>query len=132
MENSNCLPRREFGKLVRMRPASADWKTLLILAATLLRAGLCLAQAVDAGKGVATAGWAEVEITPPLGIALGGRGGAETLASRVIDPLYAQVLYLKDGKGISFVLASFDLLGLPHRSEEHTSELQSLRHLVCR
>src|SRR5205814_5295754 len=22
--------------------------------------------------------------------------------------------------------------GLPHRSEEHTSELQSLRHLVCR
>src|ERR1035437_9200924 len=97
-----------------MRPASTRWKTLLILAGTLLRAGLCLAQAGDAGKGVATAGWAEVEITPTLGIALGGRGGAETLANRVIDPLYAQVLYLKDDKGTGFVLASFDLIGLPH------------------
>ena len=41
-----------------------------------------------------------------------GRG--KTLASKVIDPLYAQVLYLKDGKGTGFVLASFDLIGLPH------------------
>jgi neutral ceramidase len=97
-----------------MRPASAGWKTLLILAATLLRASLCVAQAGEAGKGGATAGWAEVEITPPLGIALGGHGGAETLANRMIDPLYAQVLYLKDGKGTGFVLASFDLIGLPH------------------
>src|ERR1035441_2519781 len=31
------------------------------------------------------------------------------------------------------MLADFlDALGIPHRSEEHTSELQSLRHLVCR
>src|ERR1035437_10192788 len=97
-----------------MRPASAGWKTPLILAATLLCASLCLTQAGEAGQSAATAGWAEVEITPPLGIALGGRGGAETLASRVIDPLYAQVLYLKDGKGTGFVLASFDLIGLPH------------------
>jgi hypothetical protein len=73
-----------------------------------------LALARGAGSGPATAGWAEVEITPPLGIALGGRGGAETLANKVIDPLYAQVLYLKDGKGTGFVLASFDLIGLPH------------------
>ena len=87
---------------------------MLALAATFLRAGLCLAQAGEEGKGAATAGWAEVEITPPLGIALGGRGGAETLANRVIDPLYAQVLYIKDGKGTGFVLASFDLIGLPH------------------
>src|SRR5262245_65024237 len=27
---------------------------------------------------------------------------------------------------------SFDLIAVPSRSEEHTSELQSLRHLVCR
>jgi hypothetical protein len=97
-----------------MRPASAGWKIPLLLVATLLFAGLCLAPAREAGQGAATAGWAEVEITPPLGIALGGRGGAETLASKVIDPLYAQVLYLKDGKGTGFVLASFDLIGLPH------------------
>ncbi len=85
---------------------------LLVLAAALLP--VALAQAGEAGSGRATAGWAEVEITPPLGIALGGRGGAETLANQVIDPLYAQVLYLKDGKGAGFVLASFDLIGLPH------------------
>ena len=85
---------------------------LLILAAALLPADL--AQAGEAGNGRPIAGWAEVEITPPLGIALGGRGGAETLANQVIDPLYAQVLYLKDGKGTGFVLASFDLIGLPH------------------
>ena len=97
-----------------MRPASAGWRILLLLAATLLFAGRCLAPAREAGKGPAIAGWAEVEITPPLGIVLGGRGGAETLANKVIDPLYAQVLYLRDGKGTGFVLASFDLIGLSH------------------
>ena len=60
------------------------------------------------------AGWAEVDITPPLGIALGGRGGPETPATKVLDPLYAQVLYLRDGKGAGLVLASFDLIGLSH------------------
>jgi hypothetical protein len=62
----------------------------------------------------ATAGWAEVDITPPLGIALGGRGGPETLARKVRDPLFAQLIYLKDSKGKGFVLVSFDLVGLPH------------------
>src|ERR1035441_8643024 len=114
MEDSNCLAHREFGKLLSMRPASTRWKTLLILAGTLLRAGLCLVQAGDAGQSAATAGWAEVEITPPLGIALGGRGGGGKLAQRGVDPLSPQVLYLKDGKGTGFVLASFDLIGLPH------------------
>lgn len=59
------------------------------------------------------AGWAEVDITPALGIGLGGRGGPETKASKVLDPLFAQVLYLRDTKGAGFVLASFDLIGLP-------------------
>src|SRR5881396_1103780 len=63
---------------------------------------------------VALAGWAEIEITPPLGIALGGRGGPGTLANKVLDPLYAQVLYLKDGKGTGFVLVSFDIVGITH------------------
>ncbi|MFN7141952.1 MAG: hypothetical protein ACK4UN_21745, partial [Limisphaerales bacterium] len=60
------------------------------------------------------AGWSEVEITPPLGIALGGRGGNYTLAKQVLDPLYAQVTYLKDSKGTGFVIVSLDLVGLSH------------------
>src|ERR1039458_10482562 len=33
---------------------------------------------------------------------------------------------------LKIVPAPYELPGMPHRSEEHTSELQSLRHLVCR
>ena len=72
----------------------------------------------DLTKGVTkeqvSAGWAEVEITPPLGIGLGGRGGPGTLATKTLDPLFAQVLYLKDTKGEGFVLVSFDVVALPH------------------
>src|SRR2546421_5676155 len=70
--------------------------------------------AAENAEAAAMAGWAQVEITPPLGIGLGGRGGPETLAKNNLDPLYAQVLYLKDSKGTGFVLASFDLVSLPH------------------
>jgi neutral ceramidase len=59
-------------------------------------------------------GWAEVEITPPLGIGLGGRGGPNTVAKKILDPLFAQVTYLKDSNGKGFVLVSFDLVGMPH------------------
>ncbi len=62
----------------------------------------------------ASAGWAEIEITPPLGIALGGRGGPSTASAKVLDPLFAQVLFLKDANGNGFVLVSFDLISLAH------------------
>jgi neutral ceramidase len=62
----------------------------------------------------ASAGWAEVEITPPLGIFLGGRGGPLTRAAKVLSPLFAQVTCLKDVNGNLFVLVSFDLVGMPH------------------
>ncbi len=74
----------------------------------------------------ALAGWAQVEITPPLGIAMGGRGGNYTLARQVMDPLYAQIVYIKDGKGIGFALVSFDLVGLPHSLSDQIR--QSLVH----
>ncbi|HOX57233.1 MAG TPA: hypothetical protein P5205_11360 [Candidatus Paceibacterota bacterium] len=97
-----------------MKLGSAGRRTLFVLAITVWFQGLCLSQPFEPGKAQAVAGWAEVEITPPLGIALGGRGGAETTANKVLDPLFAQVLCLRDGNGDGFVLASLDLIGLPH------------------
>lgn len=95
-----------------MRRACAVWGLPLALSAVL---GLGAHPAPAAQTGVAaTAGWAEVGITPPLGIALGGRGGAETTANKVLDPLFAHVLCLRDGHGKGLVLVSLDLIGLPH------------------
>jgi neutral ceramidase len=91
-----------------------------VIAANLLRAILPVVAihfacpASDAENTKSQAGWAEVEITPPLGIGLGGRGGPETVAKKVLDPLYAEVLYVKDSKGTGFVLISFDLVALSH------------------
>ncbi|MDB6024498.1 MAG: hypothetical protein JWM68_721 [Verrucomicrobiales bacterium] len=68
----------------------------------------------EGDKTTATAGWAEVDITPPLGVVMGGRGLTETVGKKLLDPLMAQVLYLKDNKGTGFVLVSFDLVGMPH------------------
>ncbi|MDQ6632210.1 MAG: DUF126 domain-containing protein, partial [Verrucomicrobiota bacterium] len=62
-----------------------------------------------------TAGWSEIEITPPLGIALGGRGAPSTTAKKILDPLFGQVLFLKDAKGTGFVLVSLDLVGMSHK-----------------
>ncbi len=36
------------------------------------------------------------------------------LATKVLDPLFAQVLYVKDANGAGFVLVSFDVVALPH------------------
>ncbi len=84
------------------------FRRILVIAAFSFCRGLGAAQIG------AQAGWAEVEITPPLGIGLGGRGGPETVAKKVLDPLFAEVLYVKDPKNTGFVLVSFDVIGLPH------------------
>ncbi len=86
---------------------------ILALAVVCLGAGAIAADSSSKNDGFAKGGWAEVDITPPLGIALGGRAGPGTKANRVLDPLKAQVLILKDSKGKDFALASFDLVGLP-------------------
>lgn len=82
---------------------SGEW---LLLAVWLLTA--------PKSDAAALAGWAEVKITPPIGVALGGRGGPDAHATKVLDPLYGQVLVLKDGKGAGFVLISLDVVGIQH------------------
>jgi neutral ceramidase len=67
---------------------------------------------------IASGGWAEVEITPPPGIALGGRGGPDAEVTKVIDPLYGHVVILKDAKGAGFVLVSLDVVGMQHDTSE--------------
>jgi neutral ceramidase len=75
---------------------------------------LFIAHRICAETVPAQAGWAEVDITPPLGVEMGGRGPTETVGKKVLDPLKAQVLFLKDAKGAGFALVSFDLVGMPH------------------
>ena len=105
----NCIRAKTSGTLQAVIPSSFLRSILL---ATVITLASLSAEAAENAK--AQAGWAEVEITPPLGIGLGGRGGPETVAKRILDPLYAQVLYLKDPQGTGFVLISFDLVALPH------------------
>ena len=62
----------------------------------------------------ARAGWAEAEITPPLGLPMGGRGPRFTPGARVLDPLMAQALVLEDGAGHRQVWVSLDLIGLDY------------------
>src|SRR5688572_29203822 len=86
---------------------------LLILGLASMGIGIAAERAASA-----SAGWAEVEITPPLGIALGGRGGADAEVTGILDPLYAHVLVLKDAKGTGFVLISLDVVGMQHDTSE--------------
>jgi len=71
-----------------------------------------------AGAAEALAGFTEIDITPPLGIALGGRGCTITHADGVLHPLGAGVTVLKDADGNTVVLVSFDLPGVSCRLGE--------------
>lgn len=61
-------------------------------------------------------GWAQIDITPPLGLAMGGRGSRFTPGTAVLDPLIAQALVLEDAGGNRLLWISMDLLGLSHRA----------------
>ena len=91
---------------------------IILLSIFVLLRGNTSQSAEPKSQSVASAGWSEIEITPPLGIALGGRGAPSTASRKVLDPLFAQVLYLKDAKGTGFVLVSFDLISLSHELSE--------------
>ncbi len=60
------------------------------------------------------AGWAEVEITPPLGLPMGGRGPQFAPGAEVRDSLMAQALILEDGAGNRQLWVSLDLIGMDH------------------
>jgi neutral ceramidase len=60
----------------------------------------------------AMAGLAEVDITPPIGIDLGGRGCSNESSDAILDPLVAQATVLKDPDGRTLVIVSLDLIGL--------------------
>ena len=59
----------------------------------------------------ALAGWAEADITPPLGFPMGGRGPVFDPAQQVADPLLAQVVVLQDHRRRRLLLASLDIVG---------------------
>jgi len=69
--------------------------------------------AVDAETPVALAGFGEIDITPPVGIELGGRGCGSEASVGVLDSLFADVTVLKDVKANRLVMVSLDLVGMP-------------------
>jgi neutral ceramidase len=60
----------------------------------------------------ARAGWAEGDITPPLGLPMGGRGPRFAPGAAVLDPLLAQALVLEDARGNRTLWISVDQDGL--------------------
>ena len=58
------------------------------------------------------AGWAGIDITPPLGLPLGGRGPRFTNGATLLDPLTAHALLLEDAKGSRTLWLSLDLIGV--------------------
>ncbi|MBN1641245.1 MAG: hypothetical protein JXA09_08415 [Anaerolineae bacterium] len=62
---------------------------------------------------VQRAGWAEIDITPPLGLPMGGRGQRFTPGASVLDPLLAQAVALEDARGNRTLWVSVDLIGFP-------------------
>lgn len=82
---------------------------IIRLAAFLL---LLLAVANSAFAGDLTAGLARVEITPPVGFAMGGYAARQGPSTGVHDPLFATVLLLK-ADGVSVAIVSCDLRSFP-------------------
>lgn len=67
------------------------------------------------------AGWAQIEITPPLGLPMGGRGSRFTPGAEVLDPLLAQALVLEDAAGERLLWVSMDMIGMSYNA---TSQLR--------
>jgi hypothetical protein len=64
------------------------------------------------------AGWSEIDITPPLGTALGGDPGRDHGYQVVYDPAMAQVLALEDQAGARLGVVTLDVTGILWRDRE--------------
>jgi neutral ceramidase len=64
----------------------------------------------------ARAGWATADITPPLGLPMGGRGPQFAFGKEVLDPLEARVVVLEDRAGTRQLWISLDLVGVSTRT----------------
>jgi len=56
------------------------------------------------------AGWASCDITPPLGLPMGGRGPRFAAGTEVLTPLQAGVVVLEDGEKNRAVVVSVDVI----------------------
>jgi neutral ceramidase len=72
---------------------------------------------------MARAGWATIDITPPPGLPLGGRGPRFTPGATILDQLCAQALLLEDAKNERTLWLSFDLIGLSRPFANHLRQL---------
>src|ERR1035438_8606894 len=61
-----------------------------------------------------------------------GIGRVETDYRRILEDCEIDAVHICTPNSFHTAIARDALLAGKHRSEEHTSELQSLRHLVCR
>jgi neutral ceramidase len=59
------------------------------------------------------AGFAELDVTPPVGVYLAGYPGRDEPSDGADDPLYVRVMALEDEAGARVVLVTGDLLKLP-------------------
>lgn len=78
---------------------------------------------------VQRAGWATCDITPPLGLPMGGRGARFSDGDEILDPLFAHATVLEDGDGSRAVFVSVDLVEL---SEHVLNPLsQAIAAMAC-
>jgi hypothetical protein len=85
----------------------------LILALLCMAPPAVAAAASSPGEGGdGRAGFAEFDVTPPVGIHLGGRGCSDEASTALLDPLAGQVTMLEDIRGSRLCIISLDLIGL--------------------
>src|SRR2546430_696688 len=68
------------------------------------------------------AGAAAIDITPGVGVAMGGYGARTGVSTGIHDPLHVRTLVLDDGE-TKLVLAVCDLVGVPAELVERAREL---------
>jgi hypothetical protein len=86
---------------------------------------LCATLSIRSFAAEVSAGVARVEITPPVGHAMGGYAARQGPSTGVHDPLYATVLLLKSG-GLTVAIVSCDLRSFPSERIVNTARERKL------